>query len=142
MVRTAQIVLFLIMNLHSSILFAQCCAGGSGSPIAGGASQGVLLERQFDINTNFQFVNTDKFYKEDSPDTNNTFDSFESVYNYFRMAYGVTKNFTMSVESGYYFNKKETGLDNNPTTTYEASGWGDLILFPRYDIINWRKNAD
>lgn len=139
MVRTAQIVLFLIMNLHSSILFAQCCAGGSGSPIAGGASQGVLLERQFDINTNFQFVNTDKFYKEDSPDTNNTFDSFESVYNYFRMAYGVTKNFTMSVESGYYFNKKETGLDNNPTTTYEASGWGDLILFPRYDIINWTR---
>src|SRR5215216_1454506 len=86
---------------------AQCCAGGSGSPIAGGASQGVLLERQVELNTNFQFISTDKFYKKDSPDTAGTFDSFSSTYEYFRLAYGVTKNFTMSVESGYYFKKKE-----------------------------------
>src|SRR6185369_5514737 len=28
-------------------------------------------------------------------------------------------------------------LEGNPATTYEAKGIGDLILFPRYDIINW-----
>ncbi len=126
----------ILLNLD---LNAQCCAGGSGSPIAGGASQGVLMERQMELNTNFQFISTDRFYKNDSevPASTGTFDSFNSTYEYFRIAYGVSKNLTMSVESGYYFNKKEVGLNGNPATTYESKGIGDLILFPRYDIINW-----
>src|SRR6185436_4727781 len=125
-------------NLFSLNVFSQCCAGGSGSPIAGGASQGVLQERQVDINTNFQFISTNKFYKKDvlAPDSIRSFDSFSSTYEYFRLAYGLTKNFTFSVESGYYFHKKEIGFKKDPATTYTAKGAGDLILFPRYDIIN------
>lgn len=115
---------------------AQCCAGGSGSPIAGGASQGVLLGRQFELNTNFQFINTNNFFRGDSKEDAKFFDSFESAYQYFRFAYGVTDDLTMSLESGYYFLKKEVGLNKNPSTTYSSSGIGDLILFPRYDIIN------
>lgn len=128
-----------VLIFFSSYSYSQCCAGGSGSPIAGGASQGVLLERQIELNTNFQFISTNKFYKRDSPapDSLRTFDSFSSRYEYFRLAYGVTKNFTMSVESGYFFNKKETGLNEDPLTTYETKGIGDLIIFPRYDVINW-----
>ena len=124
------------LDAFSGHIFAQCCAGGSGSPIAGGASQGVLLERQIELNTNFQFINADKFYKKDVPDTGGTFDSFSSTYEYFRLAYGVTKDFTMSVESGYFFKKKETGKKGDPATTYESKGIGDLIIFPRYDIMN------
>lgn len=115
---------------------AQCCAGGSGSPIAGGASQGVLQERQMELNTNFQFSNTNQFYANDKLSDKHTFDGFSSTYEYFRLAYGLSKNFTMSVESGYFFNKKETGLNNDPLSTYQSKGVGDLILFPRYDIIN------
>ncbi|MBK6446546.1 MAG: hypothetical protein IPG90_14115 [Bacteroidetes bacterium] len=115
---------------------AQCCAGGSGSPIAGGASQGVLLERQVELNTNFQFITTDKFFSKDSPDSAKYFDRFHSTYQYFRLAYGVTKHFTMSVETGNYLEKEEIGLHNNPATTYSSKGIGDLILFPRYDLIN------
>ena len=120
-------------------MFAQCCAGGSGSPIAGGTSQGVLLERQVELNTNFQLINTNKFYYKDSqvPDSMRAFDSFSSTYQYFRLGYGVTKNFTMSLESGYYLKKKEIGLNGNLQATYEANGFGDLIIFPRYDVINW-----
>ncbi|HKR06976.1 MAG TPA: heavy metal-binding domain-containing protein [Bacteroidia bacterium] len=133
------IILVSVFILKSVFTHAQCCAGGSGSPIAGGASQGVLQERQVDINTNFQFISTNKFYKKDvlAPDSVRTFDSFSSTYEYFRLAYGLTKNFTFSLESGYYFNKKEIGLNKDPATTYTAKGVGDLILFPRYDIINW-----
>lgn len=40
----------------------------------------------------------------------------------------------MSVESGNYFRKEEIGLPGRPT--YSSSGIGDLILFPRYDILN------
>jgi len=126
--------IFLAFHINS---YSQCCAGGSGSPIAGGASQGVLQERQMEISTNFQFIYTDKFYKKDSHTTEKAYDDYSSQYEYFRLAYGITKNFTMSVETGYYFKRHETGLENNPVTTYESSGFGDLILFPRYDIINW-----
>ncbi len=128
--------LFLCLLVHFKFSFAQCCAGGSGSPIAGGASQGVLLERQVELNTNFQFINTSQFYKGDSRDKFKYFDNFSSSYQYFRLAYGVTYNFTMSLETGYYFSKKEIGLNKNPSTTYSSSGIGDLIIFPRYDIIN------
>lgn len=130
------IIALTLLFFHLEIS-AQCCAGGSGSPIAGGASQGVLLERQVELNTNFQFISTDKFYSKDSEDTAKSFDSFHSTYEYFRLAYGVSKNFTMSIESGYYFNKKEIGLYKNPATTYTSHGVGDLIIFPRYDVINW-----
>ncbi|MCC7231689.1 MAG: hypothetical protein IT242_02000 [Bacteroidia bacterium] len=116
----------------------QCCAGGSGCSITGEASTGVLQKRQIELSTNFQFISTDKFYKRDrvAPDGERTFDSYNSSYQYFRLGYGISENFTLSVEGGYYFLKKETGLDNNPSTTYSSKGIGDLILFPRYDILN------
>lgn len=128
------VFLFLVIN-HQALL-AQCCAGGSGSCIAGGASQGVLLENQMELNTNFQFINTDKFYRKDSPEDAGSFDSYSSQYEYFRLAYGATKNLTVSLESGYYLLKKEVGLHNNPATTYTSKGFGDLVVFPRYDIVN------
>ncbi|HMR46108.1 MAG TPA: heavy metal-binding domain-containing protein [Bacteroidia bacterium] len=132
-------LVLLLICFFDSDAFSQCCAGGSGSPIAGGTSQGVLQEKQVEISTNFQFISTNKFYKKSSvaPDSVRTFDGFKSTYEYFRVAYGITKNLTFSVESGYYYQKKEIGLNNDKATTYNAKGFGDLILFPRYDIINW-----
>lgn len=111
-----------------------CCSGGSGSPIAGGASQGVLLDRQMEVSSSFQYINTDKFYRGDSRDSASYFDRFSSQYLYTRVAYGVTKDFTMSVETGYWINKTQVGLHKSDTMT--SSGIGDLILFPKYDVIN------
>jgi len=125
-----------LLTFYTGVSFAQCCAGGSGSPIAGGTSQGVLSERQFEINTNYQFINSDKFFTGNKPDTNKYFDQFKSTYQYFRVAYGVTSNLMISLETGYYFNKEEVGLYNNPAKTYSTSGISDLIIFPRYDVLN------
>ncbi len=140
-------IIHLVIILSEGILcslnsYSQCCAGGSGCSIAGGASTGVLREHQVELSTNFQFVNTNKFFKKDNdaPDSARTFDSFQSSYQYFKIGYGVTKNFTFSVEGGYYFLKRETGLHNDPKTTFESTGIGDLILFPRYDILNESTN--
>lgn len=119
---------------------AQCCSGGAGSPIAGGYSQGVLAGRQVEINTNFRFVNTDQFYTGDKKDTTRYFDSFRSAYQYFRLAYGVTEKLTMSIETGNYFYKEETGLNNDPARTYSSSGFSDLLLFPRYEVYRKTKN--
>ena len=124
--------------------FAQCCAGGSGSPIAGGTSQGVLSAKQFEVNTNLQLINSDKFYTADSRDTGNPKYRF-SAYQYLRLAYGVTKDFTMSIETGNYFYKEEVGLEQQTfLSNYKSSGISDLVIFPRYDVLNGvhRKNQD
>lgn len=127
---------FIILIILCYNSFAQCCAGGSGSPIAGGASQGVLKERQVDINSNFQHVTTSKFLTGHSAasHTENYFKSFKSDYIYTRVGYGVTKNFTTYVEAGYFINKTEQGFVTE--RTYKSKGIGDLVIFPRYDLIN------
>lgn len=110
-----------------------CCSGGSGSPIAGGASQGVLADRQMEISLSYQHYNTGAFMVGDS-DTISLFDKLSSNYLYLRLGYGITKDLTMSVESGYFINKTQIGLQNKDTIT--SSGIADLILFPRYSLYN------
>jgi hypothetical protein len=122
-------ILFFSLDSYSQ----GCCSGGSGSPIAGGASQGVLLDRQMEIAVNYQYISTDKFFVKDH-DTISTIDNFNSNYTYLRAAYGVTKDFTMSIETGYFINKTLIGFKRRDTV--QSSGIGDLILFPRYDIYN------
>lgn len=121
---------------HKSI--AQCCSAGSGCTIAGDVAQNVLQKRQLELSSNFQFVQTNSFYKKDKPAafSDRTFDSFESRYQYFKLGYGVTESFTISLETGYYFTKKEIGLGENPLTTYSSKGFGDLLIFPKYNVLN------
>ncbi len=122
----------LTLFISTKINSQGCCSGGSGSPIAGGASQGVLLDRQMEVGVNYQTISTNKYLAGDV-DTISAIKSFKSDYLYFRLAYGVTKDFTMSVESGYFLNKTQIGILDD---TSHSSGIGDLILFPRYDVLN------
>jgi len=127
------VLLNLILN---GSLQAQCCGGGGGSPVAGGSSQGVLNENQIEVNMNYQYINTSKSYINDKVD--NTYNGkFSSQYSYTRIAYGLSKKFTFSLESGYWLNKTEVDKNNN---TYKNSGIGDLIIFPRYNLLNLEKN--
>ena len=128
------ILYFLITYLFSSEIYAQsCCSGSSGCPIAGGTSQGVLAEKQVEVNSNFQFIYSDKFLNGDTTDAN-FLDLYKSRYNYLRVGYGVTEKLTFSIESGYYFNKTQVGLDKRDTIS--SLGVGDLILFPRYNVYH------
>lgn len=127
---------FLILTLvvFSQYLYSQgCCSGGSGSPIAGGASQGVLAEKQLELSSSFQYINTHQFKAKDR-DTSALFDNYNSKYLYTKIGYGLTKEFTFSVEAGYFFNKTQIGL--NRIDTNRSSGIADLIIFPRYNIYN------
>ncbi len=128
----------LIIILPSQIYSQGCCSGGSGSPIAGGASQGVLNYRQVELGGNYQYFSSDKFFTKNK-DTTKLFDNLNSNYLYLRVAYGVTKDFTMSVESGYFLNKTLVAL--NKTDITKSSGFGDLIFFPRYDVYNHKTDS-
>ncbi len=138
LLRRMIVILTMLFVVSCEFLEAQCCSGGSGSPIGGGSSQGVLQESQAEVNGNFQLVSTDKFLTHSMPAENKSsvpfLGTFNSDYLYSRVAYGLTRDLTISVETRYWFNKKQVSLNNIDTNS--ASGFGDLILFPRYDIIN------
>lgn len=110
-----------------------CCSGGSGSPIAGGYSQGVLRGKQVEIAANYRYTYSNKFMVGDK-DTVPLFDNLSSKYLYFRAGYGITKNLTMEVSFGYFFDKRIVELEERNTEDVYSSGFGDLIIFPRYDV--------
>ncbi|MCF8429191.1 MAG: hypothetical protein K9G64_03590 [Bacteroidia bacterium] len=136
------ISILCIVTLNNT--YAQgCCSGGSGSPIAGGVSQGVLQEGQLEFGLNHQYSYSNNLYKGSVLDTAfvNKIDNLNSNYLYFRMAYGVTKNLTLSVESGYFLNRDLIKLHpENIDNTQKSSGIADLIIFPRYDLYNKSKS--
>lgn len=111
----------------------QCCSGGSGSPVAGGTSQGVLMDKQIELNTNYQFVQTDAFFKGDKA-APKFFKYYKSQYLYSRVAMGLTPKFTLSLEMGYWINRYQKELYNDEH--YETKGVSDLIIFPRYNILD------
>ncbi|PJB13749.1 MAG: hypothetical protein CO118_12200 [Flavobacteriales bacterium CG_4_9_14_3_um_filter_32_8] len=114
--------------------FAQgCCSGGSGSPIAGDASTGVLQKNQIEFSGSYQFNYSDVYFSKDS-DTLNLIDELSSDYIFIKFDYGLSERFTMSVAAGYYLNKTLVGL--GPKDTITSSGISDLIVFPRYSIFN------
>ncbi len=125
------IALSLFFAFNIEIHAQGCCSGGSGSPIAGGASQGVLQERQMEVSASYQYLASNKFMVRDR-DTTSLFDNLCSSYIYGRLAYGITNRLTMSVESGYFINKKQVGL--NRSDIVKSGGIGDLLFFPRYSI--------
>lgn len=125
-------LLLLILITFSGIALSQgCCSGGGANPIAGGTSQGVLTEQQLEISTNYQYINSSKFFAKDS-DTVPMFNTLASNYMYLRLAYGLTSKLTFSLESGYYLNRTMIGLENKDTI--KTSGIADLIVFPRYQV--------
>lgn len=129
------------LTFSDNILAQGCCSGGSGSPVAGGTSQGVLADRQAEIGTSFQYIYTKKFLTGDKP-AMDFLSSFNTKYQYTRFGYGVTNRLTMSVEVGYFYNKTQVSL--NKKVTDESRGFSDLIIFPRYKVYehNTEKTRD
>lgn len=130
------IILFLLPFNKS--IGQGCCSGGTGSPIAGGASQGVLQANQMELSAAYQYLFSDKF-KTLGRDTSKLFDKIYSNYLYGRLGYGLTEKLTLSVEAGYFINK--TQIELNKVDTIHSAGFGDLIIFPRYQLFN-KKTAD
>ncbi len=126
------LLILLFCLVVSGKSYAQgCCSAGSGSPIAGGTPQGVLQDRQFEVNINYQHLSTRKFL--DGDKTEKKFlDYYGSNFTYLRLSHGITKALTLSLEAGYYINRTQIGLDKRDTMS--SSGASDLVIFPRYTI--------
>jgi hypothetical protein len=135
-------ILGIFCLVFSNNIFAQgCCSGGSGSPVAGGTSQGVLSNGQAEVAMNFQYVSSNKFLTGDKP-AMDFLTSYKTRYIYTRLAYGVMDRLTMSLESGYFLNKTQVAV--NGEDKEESKGIADLIIFPRYKVYehNTEKTRD
>ncbi len=133
-------ILFLVFffGLIGKQLHAQgCCSGGSGSPMVGGVSMGVLQNRQFDIGESFQYFSSSKFFAGSKDTFSGNVSSLKTSYLYSRIGYGISQKLTLYVEAGYFLNKTETGYDKErPDYKKNSSGIADLIIFPRYDVYD------
>lgn len=132
-VRTWSAIRFLILAVlllldSRSLAHAQCCAGGNANPIAGGASQSVLQEGQWEAGMSLQGVRTHTFLSGSEP-ARSFMDEFTSLYLYSRVAYGLSDRLTLSAECGSWPYKNQIGF--NKSDTDHASGIGDVILLPR-----------
>jgi hypothetical protein len=131
-----RLLFVIVLSTLSHFIFAQgCCSGGAGSPIAGGATTGVLQENQMEISVNYQYNKSNKFFAEHR-DTASLF-NLTSDYLFFRFDYGLSKKLTLSVASGYFLDKSKIEEDND---VISANGIGDLIIFPRYSFYNKSAN--
>ncbi len=129
--------LLSILISSTSIVYGQgCCSGGAGNPLSGGASTGVLQKGQVELLFTQQYTQSDKFFS-GSSDTASLFDDLNSNYSYLRADYGLSKQLTMSVSAGYFFNRTLVELGGEHSTV--SSGFGDLIVLPRYSVYNKTK---
>lgn len=111
---------------------AQCCGVGGGNPMAGDASRGVLKNGQTEVALYYQLSRSDRFLSGTERDTG-FMKQFSSDYLYARLAYGFNDRVTLGMEFGYWLDKTQHGFRS--WDTYQSGGAGDLILFPRFNLI-------
>lgn len=127
-------IIFLICSFQLIWIwgFAQgCCSGGSGSPIVGDVSAGVLLENQMDISLSYQLNRSNLFLSENQKALAE-FDNLNNNYLFFRADYGISKRLTFSIGTGYFINKSI--VEFNKESQITSKGFGDLIIFPRFNV--------
>ncbi len=130
------LLLSIISLSFQGVIYAQgCCSGGGSNPIAGGAATGVLQQYQMEVSLNYQSNSSTKFFEgTEEIQQEGIYDQLNSEYLFLRTDYGVNKKLTLSLATGYHLNKalRLKGEDSTSSST----GFGDLIIFPRYDIYN------
>ena len=133
------IVLLIFSFLFQNLAFSQgCCSGGGSNPIAGGTATGVLQKYQMEVSLNYQNNTSNKFFEgTEEVSQEGIYDKLSSEYLFLRTDYGISKKLTLSLATGYHLNKTLSYKDQD--TSASSSGFGDLIIFPRYDIYNETK---
>ena len=129
-------VLAIVLS-HSNLKAQGCCSGASGNPIAGGSSTGVLLKNQIELAVNYQYNFSDKFYAGNNDTVGPTsISNLNSNYVFLSTNYGLSKNTTLSISSGYFINKTKNG--NSESQNSNIKGFSDIIIFPKYTFLIFR----
>lgn len=132
--------LILLLFINSSDLNAQCFAS-PGNPVAGSANLGVLNKGTIRAIGFYQYSLLDKYFDGSRISEHNPVVT-SAYYNYsgFSVGYGITPNFSVETEAGYFFNRtRETRFG----TVNSASGLSNAIISGKYNIYRDRiKNLE
>lgn len=117
-----------------------CCSGGGSNPISGDIATGVLEKYQFDFSTSYQYNTSNIIFEGNKQiDEDGFYDKLSSDYLFIKTDYGLSNDLTLSLATGYHIEKALHIKGEDSTNS--SSGFGDLILLPRYSIFNSLNNS-
>lgn len=120
-------------------IYAQCgCIGGAAvgglTPVGGAANIGILKEGNLRAVSFLSYSYGDKTFRGDDQIENRTVKRFNSSYSSLLVGYGLTSDFTLDVELGYYFNKTQ----KFSTYSLSGSGFSHTTVYGKYNAISMR----
>lgn len=119
--------------------YGQCCA--PGGPTIGTLSPGTVWENNLKVLSFYQYGYSSG-YK--SGTTNSSFDYINNGnYKFLGLlaSYGLTENLTLSLETGYYFSKKQKYNLDIEDNVLEGFGLTELTVLPKYKVFNSLTNG-
>lgn len=133
-------VYLLLIILAAPEAAAQCsCFGasiGGLTPVGGTTNIGVIKEKNLRANLFYKYSFGDTYYKGDTKLTDGDIKNYFSHYMSLNAGYGVTNDFTLEGEFGYFAQKKQ---DFNYWKE-SASGPSHLMLSGKYNVFNSLKS--
>ena len=125
------ICIFLISLALLSEASAQCCS--VGSPVGGTTSIGTLPENNIRATLFYRYGYGNRYITADGKETvggvKQAYSSFTGLF----ADYGITNNFTLSVELGYFLNKVQ---DWDTVGIFQTSGFSSAVLMGKYNFLN------
>jgi hypothetical protein len=136
-------ILFVIPGFVTNS-FSQCsCIGGaavgSASLIGGTSNIGVLKEGNIRVIGTLVHSNGNDFYRGDiptSPLSDMLVRGYNSTFTGLIIGYGITNNFTIDIETGYFADKMQDYGDYK----ISGSGFSFSTVFLKFNLLNQRKN--
>jgi len=129
-----KLIFILIIFSSPSYIIAQCCS--PGGPTVGSLSSGTVWKNNLKFTTYYQYgISAD--YRDGSSISD--FDLLnKGYYNFIGIlaSYGVTNNFTLTLESGYYITKTQDYNLDVSDNILEGFGLTELTILPKYSILN------
>lgn len=131
------ILIFVFIFLCSGKSMSQCgCLGGAAvgglTPIGGTANVGLLREGFLRTSLFYSFAFGNKFYPDDYPEEDKLVNYYESHYTGLVIGYGLSEDFTIESEIGYFPKK----LQDYKTEPLESSGFSHVALSGKYKIFS------
>ena len=125
------ICLFLISLALLNEALAQCCS--VGSPVGGTTSIGTLPSNNLRATLFYRYGYGNRYIAGDGKETEGGVKQAYSSFTGLFADFGITNDFTLSVELGYFLNKVQ---DWDTVGIFQTSGFSSAVLMGKYNFLN------
>ncbi|PKP03443.1 MAG: hypothetical protein CVU11_08105 [Bacteroidetes bacterium HGW-Bacteroidetes-6] len=131
------LVLFVFCAFAYTNMGAQCCS--AGNPVAGTGFESSLSKGLLQVSTSAKYSISDQFYLHDNKVDNPYIQKSSFLYQNLWLSYSFTNRFSISAESGYFYDKSQLLLINNSPFKLGANGIGDLLVNAKFVVLKKMK---